>query len=119
MTEMQILLEQWFNVEPDRCRNAHSLSSRDTTDKEVCVSGDWQCVWDATAPFSIGDIQMALQEAIEARGWHYEMHWYGTEKLAYVYPPGVTQLIRFDTDSMAESLLRAYLQAIKLSGVTR
>lgn len=113
MNNMQMLLEQWAKVEPEECY-------------ESVVTGRWYVGGTGFIELDnlnhdaiSGQLLIALSRMLELRGWHYEMCWHGTEKLAYVYPTGITQLIRFDTQYMAESLLRAYLQALKLSGVKK
>lgn len=110
MTDMQALLVQWAKLEPEECY-------------ESVVTGRWYVGGTGFIELDnlnhdaiSGQLLIALSRMLELRGWHYQMHWHGSAKIAYVYPP-ITQLIRFDTDSMAESLLRAYLQALKLSGV--
>lgn len=115
MTDMQVLLEQWAKLEPDRCRDASESPVRH--DKEVSMGQDWWQVWDCTEVIEKATVQGATQEAIEARGWHYEQRWYGLERVALVYPTGVGRLGRHESSHIAQSLLAAYLQALKLSGV--
>lgn len=125
---MDELLVQWSRLEPSKCR----LSDNFLTDNgyEICVSGNWFPIFDTSLNIEPannlgGNLQDvlsratralicgAVQEAIEARGWHYEQRWSGTEKIGYVYPPDETVITMCSADNHAESLLRAYIEMQK------
>lgn len=92
---MKELLEELKKLEPERA---------------ILLEG-WEGDYVSAVKEAI--IQAEIQKAIEAKGWQYEQRWYGTEKIVLVYPPGITWLIRHESDNYAESLIRAYLEALE------
>lgn len=66
---MKELLQQWAELEPERCRDLDSEISPILGDKEVYVDKDWMPIWDCQSIFSFSDLQVAVQEAIETKTW--------------------------------------------------
>ena len=116
MEEKQLneLLEKWGLLEP---KKVYLFPDR-------CVLVGWQNPGDGVSFLheitraKKALIQVAVQEAIEDRCWHYEQRWLGTTKIGYVYPPGIPRLIRHESDCHAESLLAAYIEALELTKET-
>lgn len=92
---MKKLLEKLKELEPERA---------------ILLEG-WDGDYVPTVKEAI--IQAEIQKALESKGWQYEQRWYGNgEKTAVVYPPGIAWLIRHDSSSHVESLLRVYIEAL-------
>lgn len=115
---MKELLEKWSQLEPELCHESSDdpgwfFIGRQHDDflHFVSVDGSFE------ESVYLSEIQGAVQQAIEAKGWDYEQRcWGGKGKIAYVYPPTVEKLIRHDCSTHAEALLRAYLEALELTG---
>lgn len=112
---MKELLEKWFHLEPELCReSSNQVPGWYYVKRDNC----WKTVNTNTPKIFESEIQGATQQAIEAKGWDYEQRWVGKEKVAYVYPPGIKKLIRHDCSTHAEALLKVissrlnYLQLI-------
>lgn len=124
MKELRELLVKWAETEPDRCRLVYSGAEVETV--EVLQPDDqFWCTVTVTEERSLLDrgefksyiqilLQGLVQGAIEKHRWHYEQRWYGTDKVALVYPHKVTEPIRYEADSFAEALLAAYIEVLEV-----
>lgn len=107
---MRKLLEKWATLEPALCR----LSSLKPEDFELLndPKGRW---WTIITEDSLMHIQAAVQDAIIARGWGFEMQfntdWQNRTEVMVRY--GVNWASSEPTDNPAEALLTAYLAAIE------
>lgn len=111
MTNMQALLEQWAKLEPLVCKKSGQT-------QRFWYVGAWGLVNpDDRDNASYEKILASVVCQLESRRWHYEIRWYGLERVALVYPTGVSQLIRHESSHIVQSLLAAYLAALELSGV--
>ncbi len=106
---IQSLLEQWAALEPEEC----CKSTITPNCWHVGESGSLEL--DDLDDAVMGRLWIAITQILESRGWHYKMHWHGTLKIAYVYPPGITELIYACADNMVESLINAYFQALTIT----
>lgn len=118
---MKQLLAKWAELEPQRCRISSITST--SGDFEVFFDNYWYEALDRQKPCSgntkflpltIGIIQMALQEAVEAQHWEFEQRWWGIKKEALIYPHQVSVRIKHQGDSFAEALLKAYLEGLEM-----
>jgi hypothetical protein len=115
---MKELLERWSRLEPDRCRWGDD-SYREWY--SALYDGDDEEAWFDGKP-NLPYLQAAVQEAITARGWAWEVGYYTGRDPFYVgfvdaspQAHALEDYKHHDSygDNPALSLLAAYLQALE------
>lgn len=108
---MKELLQRWSELEPDKCRHVKYLE--EFASFEVCIGKDWEHTWGCETDMSLAILQVAVQQALEARGWSYEQRCYGENKVGVIYPVKNNWIIRHESKNHAESLLKAYIEGLE------
>lgn len=112
---LEALLERWAGLEPERCQ----IIDRWAPDPVLLITSDNPHGWRVgVGPWSRPTIQSAVQEAIEARGWHWLVGHSGDNGRMFgcvtlPQSPKARPLSRENGDSPAVALLAAYLAAIE------
>lgn len=102
--ELEALLRRWAELEPGRCR----LDTA-TNDLGVMLRDNWKKGLTFMGEPDPERIQGAVQEAIEARGWHWTIQGKIQKTYAHIDNIGGGAY----ADSPAAALLKAYLAAVK------
>lgn len=117
---MKELLQRWAELEPERCRIPGNSSTAE--DQEVFIDEAGHQIWNAQSGLERGLVQIAVQEAIAARGWTIRVEsLYHAMDDSYIYDSivfasnGGFNWRSFGEESTmaAESLLSAYLKALE------
>ena len=106
MNNLETLLREWAVMEPDRC---YVFDENRMNPYAAHVDGcGHPCDWPGTT-------QVAVQEAIEARGWKFGIENYSGPKaaVAALKRYKVSGIYNASANTIAEALLSAYLQALK------
>lgn len=99
---MKELLRRWSELEPNRCGKPGDVWQ---VMRETWCSAEW------FGGFDYDRIQGAVQGAIEARGWQWELHGSKAYSEAVVKHVSIDMKIK-NADSPAEALLSAYLAVL-------
>ncbi len=109
------LLEQWYEIEPDRC----TYTSGIFTIRGWSISYDT----DVSERLTLAEIQCSVQEAIEHRGWNWYVGRVLTDGNTYfkagISIPNTAEEISqrlnsfLSSDSAARALVNAYLIALE------
>jgi hypothetical protein len=107
------LMKEWAELEPERCEY---YDASDRVDFAVLfdfkMKGSEHYPGEEFKPRVVGQIQLAAQQAIEARGWDWQTGRHDGEYRATIWHGGDDWTVS-EGASVAEALLSAYLQALR------
>jgi hypothetical protein len=123
-------LERWASLEPERCRLTTDLCQVAWKPNDFPPEGSgWNLprllLGEADSRYFLADLQVAVQEAIEARGWGWDIEYLpgfhdpdDSEpvpplRIARVWTPTRPEEAVSSLSTASESLLSAYLTALE------
>ena len=117
------LLEEWAELEPKLCR--HKPSAGKGFWVRLRSEGDWQEIYthEVVQHVTLPQLQYAVQEAIEARGWWWELGYtedgHPLRHEAFVTVVEQREVVAYrlahSQESAAYALLDAYVQALEVA----